>query len=60
MLYSCISSRVVKQFSYSTQLAEVTIEKPWHYKDLTGDSIPGISLDKAYRELISNKKARKV
>jgi cell wall-associated protease len=60
LLSSCISARVVKQLSYSTQFAGVTIEKPWHYKDLTADSIPGISLERAKQEQLKNKKGKEV
>ena len=31
-------------------------KKNWHFKDIYEDSIPGISLDKAYSELLKNKK----
>ncbi len=34
--------------------------KSWHYKDIIEDTIPGISLDKAYRDLIKNKKGKEV
>ncbi|MGH1384462.1 S8 family serine peptidase [Kordia sp.] len=33
-----------------------TEKQNWHFKDIYEDSIPGISLDKAYRELLKNKK----
>ncbi|MFK7750306.1 MAG: S8 family serine peptidase [Kordia sp.] len=33
-----------------------TDNQNWHFKDIFEDSIPGISLDKAYRELLKNKK----
>ena len=34
--------------------------KNWHHKDIIDDSIPGISLDKAYNKLIKNKKGKPV
>ncbi len=34
--------------------------KNWYHKDIIEDTIPGISLDKAYRELIKNKKGKEV
>jgi len=34
--------------------------KSWQHKDLISDSIPGISLDKAYQELIKNKKGKDI
>ncbi|WP_062055914.1 S8 family peptidase [Aquimarina longa] len=32
----------------------------WHHKDIIDDTIPGISLEKAYRELIGSKKGKEV
>ncbi|AWG24306.1 hypothetical protein FK004_03230 [Flavobacterium kingsejongi] len=32
----------------------------WQHKDIIEDTIPGISLDKAYRELLKNKKGNKI
>ncbi|AWG24309.1 hypothetical protein FK004_03245 [Flavobacterium kingsejongi] len=34
--------------------------KNWQHKDIIEDTIPGISLDKAYRELLKNKKGNKI
>ncbi len=34
--------------------------KTWYHKDLKQDTIPGISLDRAYRELLLNKKGKEV
>jgi subtilisin family serine protease len=34
--------------------------KSWHHKDIIKDSIPGISLDRVYQELIKNKKGNEV
>ena len=34
--------------------------KNWHFKDLELDTIPGISLDRAYDSLLTNKKGKKV
>ncbi|GAA0713611.1 S8 family peptidase [Aquimarina litoralis] len=42
-----------------SEIAETDL-KGWHLKDLTDDSIPGISLHKAYNELLQNKKSEEV
>ncbi|AXT61891.1 peptidase S8 [Aquimarina sp. AD10] len=34
--------------------------KNWYHKDLKEDTIPGISLDKAYKELLYNKKGKEI
>ncbi len=41
---------------------DLTLEefKVWHHKDILEDTIPGISLDKAYRDLIKNKKGKEI
>lgn len=42
-----------------TELTEVQ-KKNWGHLDLVTDTIPGMSVDKAYREIIGNKKGKKV
>ncbi len=44
------------------KIAELTTveKKNWGHLDLVTDTIPGMSVDKAYRELIGNKKGQKV
>jgi hypothetical protein len=34
--------------------------KNWHYKDIEKDTIPGISLERAYATVLKNKKTKKV
>lgn len=34
--------------------------KSWYHKDLVEDTIPGISLDKAYRDILYNRKGKEV
>ncbi len=34
--------------------------KSWQHKDIVSDTIPGISLDKAYHEILANKKGNEV
>ncbi len=44
------------------KIAELTDaeKKNWGHMDLVADTIPGMSVDKAYKELIGNKKGKKV
>ncbi len=44
------------------KIAEVSEnqQKTWGHADLIADTIPGMSVDKAYREIIKNKKGKKV
>ncbi len=44
------------------KISELTEEqkKSWGHADLIADTIPGISLDKAYKEIIKNKKGKTV
>ena len=42
-----------------TDLTEAE-KKNWGHLDLVKDTIPGMALDKAYAELIKNKKGKKV
>jgi cell wall-associated protease len=41
---------------------ELTVDeqKNWQHKDIILDSIPGLSLDRAYKELIKDKKAKEI
>ena len=50
---SNFSTTVIIPKSNKLTLDEVNV---WQHKDILEDSIPGISLDKAYRELLTNKK----
>ncbi len=34
--------------------------KYWHHKDILEDTIPGVSLEKAYKELVNQKRGRKI
>ena len=42
-----------------TELTE-TQQKTWGHADLIADTIPGMSVDKAYKEIIKNRKGKKV
>ena len=44
------------------KISEVTEteQKTWGHADLIADTIPGMSVDKAYREIIKNRKGKKV
>ncbi|MEO0901952.1 MAG: S8 family serine peptidase, partial [Bacteroidota bacterium] len=42
-----------------TELTEAE-QKTWGHADLIADTIPGMSVDKAYREIIKNRKGKKV
>ena len=50
------------QNSLVAKKQELTEEqlKTWYFLDYTEDTIPGISLDKAYRDLIKDKKGQEV
>ncbi|MFD2563666.1 S8 family serine peptidase [Aquimarina rubra] len=59
------------QYQLSAQTDEISgksITKPlseeqlktWYHKDFNEDTIPGVSLEKAYRELLSNKKGQEI
>ena len=50
-----ISGVVLKKNKFSDQ--EV---KTWYHKDIVEDTIPGVSLEKAYRELLPGKKGEEV
>lgn len=56
-----------KYFPISSQLSpfekiklDEQTEKEWYYKDIIEDSIPGISLEKAYSTILKNKKGQEV
>ena len=49
--------------SYFQIFCQVSIDKPdinWHHMDMTIDKIPGVSTNRAYGELLKNKKATKI
>ena len=62
VIVACVSSKAILQ---KPQIVTVSFAKKqplteeekqnWHFKDIYTDSIPGISLDKAYQELLKNK-----
>jgi subtilisin family serine protease len=62
LLISCSSNHYLitnnSNFKKSKIINEVL--KNWHHKDINLDSIPGISLDRAYQELIKNKKGKEI
>ncbi len=66
LLAGCSSVRFVgKPLGVETAQTKVTPlsetqKKQWHLLDLEQDSIPGISVDRAYAELIKEKKGEKV
>jgi len=52
-----------QEISETSDIKSSSTEKEspyWYYKELKEDSIPGISLDRAYQELISTKKGKEV
>jgi len=57
-----ISTPIENIDSTPLKLAELTEvqKKNWGHLDLVTDTIPGMSVDKAYREIIGNKKGKKV
>ena len=48
-----------KSFSKKSPLTDAELKR-WSHLDLEKDSIPGMSIDKAYAELLKNKKSTKV
>lgn len=44
------------QINIDTDISNIN----WHHKDIALDSIPGISTDRAYNELLQNRKATKI
>ncbi len=59
---SMVNSSLPIQAVSLSQKSEFTENelKTWHHKDILEDTIPGISLDKAYRELIKDKKGKEI
>ncbi|AWG24310.1 S8 family serine peptidase [Flavobacterium kingsejongi] len=65
LLFSCTQTK-----EYITLLDNIKLQKKknppityrndWQHKDIIEDTIPGISLDKAYRELLKDKKGKTV
>ena len=66
MLISCKTETVYLEIPLisSEQIKNIesndNVLQNWYYKDILDDSIPGISLDKAYAKLIKNKKGKPV
>ena len=62
VIVACVSSKVILQkpqiitvsFAKKQSLTQEE-KKNWHFKDIYRDSIPGISLDKAYQKLLKDK-----
>jgi len=46
--------------AYTNVKLDTLAMQTWEYKDIVSDSIPGISLDRAYLELLKNKKGKEV
>lgn len=67
-LHSCNTSAPLVQVqtenvdAVPTKVAELSEDqlKSWDFQDLVQDTIPGMSVDKAYAEIIKNKKGRTV
>jgi len=64
LLLSFTTSLALAQSSVSYQakkdsLSEIELQR-WSHLDLLKDSIPGMSVDKAYNELLKDKKGNKV
>jgi len=57
-----VSTPIENIDSTPLKISELTItqKKNWGHLDLINDTIPGMSVDKAYRELIGNKKGQKI
>ncbi|WP_420571372.1 S8 family serine peptidase [Kordia sp.] len=62
-IFACVSQkqiatkpRIITSGFTKKQTLTKEEKKNWHFKDIYEDSIPGISLDKAYQELLKNKK----
>ncbi|PKV52032.1 subtilase family protein [Aquimarina sp. MAR_2010_214] len=53
---------ISQTYSGITKQQQLTEEelKSWHRKDISNDTIPGVSLDRAYTELLQGKKAQEV
>ncbi len=61
-LFSCNKMDKILQNSINQNNIKLSMQakKTWHNKDIVLDSIPGISLDRAYQELIKNKKGKEI
>ncbi len=69
-LVSCNISKSVNSYEPSTIQAKTNVFKKsqlkktelkrWSLLDIEKDTIPGMSVDRAYKELLNNKKARKI
>lgn len=57
---SLSAQEIVPTKSYKKNPLTEEQEKRWSHLDLEKDSIPGMSVDKAYAELLNNKKGNKV
>ncbi len=64
VLTSCVSHKTAIQYNSNSSIAKQDVLKSslkhWHYKDIAQDSIPGISTERAYRELIKDKKGKEI
>ena len=62
LLVNCLLTTAQDQNYLVAKKQELTEEqlKTWYFLDYTEDTIPGISLDKAYRDLIKDKKGQEV
>ncbi|MBC8753557.1 S8 family serine peptidase [Kordia sp. YSTF-M3] len=68
--FGCVNSKLTKQnyteklifvdsvISKKNKFTDANLEN-WHHKDIMKDTIPGISIEKAYEKLLSNKKEKK-
>lgn len=62
VLFSCKIANVTSLKTSVLKKLDLTEEelKTWHHKDIIEDTIPGISLDKAYRELIKGRQGEEI
>ncbi len=64
--FCCKNSSDTKEFIEFSKLLTKTSplsedeRKSWHHKDILEDTIPGVSLEKAYKELINQKRGKKI
>ena len=56
---SLFAQETTQNFIKKTPVTELQLQR-WSHLDLEKDSIPGMSVDKAYAELLKNKKSTKV
>lgn len=63
-LYGCGSQRNFSYISYKSGKKKIKLTeneyKNWQHKDVQLDTIPGISLDRAYSEILKGKKGKEV